>query len=234
MGFLAGFRHFIGGFEAAFSPPVRQFILLPALVSLVVISLGIYVAFIYVAALSEYLHGLGWWPAVLDWLIEPLLYLLAVLIGAWLFGFIAALVGSPFYGDLSLRADPRGEPDDTPWYKQLGPTAVREWAKLRYTLPRLLGLLLLGFIPVVNLVAPFLWLTYGGWLMAVQFCDYSFENRRQTFQETLQTLRQNRAGCIGLGLPLTFAMAIPVLNFVVAPVAVVAASRYVRSLREKY
>ena len=229
---LSGFRHFIAAFEQTFSAPVRSFILLPAAVSLVIVCIGLYVAYFYVGEFSNYLGTLGWWPEVLDWLVAPILYLLATLIGAWLFGFIAALAGSPFYGNLSQQVDPMPEVDTTPWYKDLGPTLWRELAKLKYTLPRLLGLLILGFIPGINLIAPALWIIYGGWLMAVQFCDYSFENRKQPFHETLDNLRAHRAACIGLGAGLTFAMSIPLLNFVVAPVAVVAASRFNRELRE--
>lgn len=232
MGPLDGIRCFANAFSTAFSPEIRHFIWVPALVSIVVVAAGLTITLSYVEDFSQYLHGLGVWPGVLDWLIEPLLYLISILISAWLFGFIAALIGSPFYGDLNLQLDADGVAPLPPWYKQIGPALGRELRKLRYTLPRLLGLLLLGFVPVINIIAPALWLGYGGWLMAVQFCDYSFENRAQPFSQTLDTLRSYRIACIGMGAGISFCLSIPLLNFVIAPIAVVAGALFMRQLRQ--
>ena len=230
MGFVAAVRCFIGSFDRAFSPPTRNYILLPALVSLAIVSGGLVFALAYVQDAINYLTTISWWPDWLSAIVEPLLYILGVLIGAWLFGFIAAIVGSPFYGELSNSVLPNSEAVMPKWWQTLLPTLRREWTKLKYLLPRLLGLLLLGFVPVINVIAPALWLLYGGWLMAVQFCDYPFENRSRSFTETLDRLRTHRLACMGLGAGITLGMSIPLLNFVVAPVAVVAGSRFVKQL----
>lgn len=232
MGFSDGVSALFSGIEVAFSRPVRRYILLPAALSLVVISAGLAIALSYIGQFSSYLSALSWWPDFLSWLVDPLLYLLGILMGAWLFSFLATIIGSPFYGNLSAQVDGAGVSEGK-WTSQIWPTITREWAKLRYVLPRLVGMFALGFVPGINVIAPLVWLAYGGWLMAVQFSDFWFENRAVPFPQTLSTLRRHRMACIGLGAGMTFAMSIPLLNFIVAPVAVVAATRFAGQLHAR-
>ena len=136
MSFIEGVRFFTTGARRAFTPEVRPFVVVPAIVSLIIIVAGLAMAFSYVTDLSNYLISLlpGWLDFI-RWIIEPLLYLSGFLIGAWSFGLIATVVGSPFLGDLSIRVE-RLTADPVPWWKQLGPTMLRELRKLRYHLPR--------------------------------------------------------------------------------------------------
>ena len=225
-----GLSCFLEGVRLATSPSHRKYVLWPALVSLVIVSLGLTIAFSFVTDLSAWVAGLGVWPGVIEWVIEPILYIMGVLIGAWLFGFIAVIIGSPFHSLLNAAIHPPPETNTRTWYQEIPPALLRELSKLKYTLPRLLGLLLLGFIPGLNLLAPILWLGYGGWLMAVQFGDFSFENRQRPFRDTVEALRPHRMTCIGFGVLATLGMSIPLLNFVVAPVAVAGGARLMRSL----
>ena len=231
MGFFAGLKLFLAAPEQAFSADNRRFIWLPALVSLLIVGAGLWFALSYVDELTAYFNSFSWWPEFLDYIVEPLLYLLSVLMGAWLFGFIAVVLGSPFYSALNAHLDPVPDAKEVAWYQQIWPTLKRELVKAKYVVPRLLGLFIVGFIPGLNLLAPVLWLLYGGWLMAVQFSDLSFENRNLSFDETLATLRGYRTMTIGVGAGLTLAMSIPLLNFIVGPIGVVATSHLVRKLR---
>jgi CysZ protein len=230
MGLGRGIKCFVEGAKLAFSAPLRKFILLPALLSLVIIGGGLGLAFSFVADASSYLAGLGVWPGVIEWVLEPLLYLFGILVGAWLFGFLAVIVGAPFHSVLNAHIHPKDTPSTAEWYQQIAPALKRELSKAKYTLPRLVGLLLLGFVPIVNLATPFLWLGYGGWLMAVQFCDFSFENRDQPFEQTLETLRQYRSTCVGFGMLTTLGLAIPLLNFIVVPIAVAGGALLMRDV----
>lgn len=232
MGFAFGLRCFSKGAQLAFSPLSRKFIIVPASISLIIVVSGLALAFTFISDFSAYMASLGVWPGMLDWLLEPLLYLFGVLLGTWLFGFIAVIVGAPFYSALNAQIHPIT--DNTPpraWYTQIAPTLLREYSKARYTLPRLTGLLLIGFVPIVNLLTPLLWLGYGGWLMAVQFCDFSFEHRDQPFAQTLKSLRACRSTCIGFGALTTLGMALPLINFIVAPIAVAGAALLVKKIQ---
>ena len=224
-----GLRCFIAGAHLALGPQYRRFIVWPALLSLLIVVAGIVLTFGYIGSFSAYLRDLGIWPGI-DWLIQPLIYLFGILINVYLFSFLAVIIGAPWYSVLNERVDPPPSQRTTRWYKEIFPSLQRELIKLRYTLPRLLCLLLLGFIPFVNLIAPLLWLGYGGWLMAVQFCDFSFENRGRPFNETVDRLRIHRTTCMGFGALVTLGMSIPLFNFIIAPIAVAGAALLVKSL----
>jgi len=221
----------MAGARMAFSAGVRPFVILPAVVSLIVIGAGLTLVFSYVAEFASYLTGtLPDWLSFLGSVLKPLLYLFGLLTGAWSFGLIATIVGSPFLGELSKRVD-KLVMEPVPWWREIAPALLREMRKLRYHLPRLLMLVVVSFVPVVNALAPFLWLGFGAWMMAVQFCDYSTENRSQNLAATLSLLANNRAATLGFGACVTVAMSVPVLNFMVAPVAVIGGTLLMQSFR---
>ena len=228
---IHGVQCFLRGARMASNPELRGYVWIPALVSLAVITTGLTFALSYVNDLSAYLIGLlPAWLDFLRWIIAPMLYLSGVLAGAWSFGLIAAVVGSPLLGELALRTE-RLNSNPTAWWQQLGPTLLREVRKLRYHLPRIVGLALISVLPGINTLAPFLWVGFGAWMMAVQFCDYSTENRLHQFADTLRLLRTHRAASLGFGLCVTLAMSVPVFNFIVAPVATVGATLLMQDFR---
>ncbi len=230
---LAGVSCFVEGLRRASSSEVRPFIIGPALVSLVIIGIGMYVAFGYIAEFATYLQtAMPEWLSFLNVILEPLLYLFGVLIGAWLFGFLATIIGSPFLGELALRVERVSPNADRRWYHEIGSALLRELRKLRYHLPRILLLILITFIPVLNAFAPFLWLGFGAWMMAVQFCDFTVENRQGEFSETLAILARNRGAALGFGLCATLGMSVPFLNFLVAPIATVGATLLMNQFQE--
>ena len=233
MNLLGGISHFTQGVSDAYRPKYRHFIALPAAVSFVIIGLGLWAGLSYITDTSDYLVGqLPQRLGFLEWLLKPLLYLLGILTGAWMFGLIATIVGSPFLGELALRVDQPTDVVDSPWWQQIWPALRRELRKLRYHLPRLVMLLVISIVPVLNTVAPALWLAFGAWMMAVQFCDFFNENRGVDFPATLDTLSRNRAAALGFGLCTTLVMSIPLINFLFIPAAVVGGTRMMRELTD--
>jgi len=237
MSFGAGARLFLDGARAARRPAVSRYIWLPALLSLAVIAAGLATAFAYTGDLADYLTGQL--PASLNFLgaiLGPLLYALSVLIGAWLFGFVAVLLASPFLGDLAIEVE-RDQFGDAPghdpsFWHGVASAMAREIRKLGYYLPRLLVVFLLTLVPGINAVAPFVWFGFGAWTLAVQFCDYPTENRGRPFRETLDLLRRDRGAAFGYGSCATLALAIPLLNFLMIPVAVAGGTLLHRRLAE--
>ena len=101
-----------------------------------------------------------------------------------------------------------------------------------YLLPRLLGLLLVSLIPLVNAVAPFLWILFGAWMMAVQYTDYAADNNDMTFTGLRRRLAERRVQSIMFGLPAYLLLAIPVVNLILMPVGVAGGTVfYVRHLK---
>ena len=256
MTFGTGLDSFQHGWRLASSRSLRRFVWLPMALSFVLI-VGLFaVATVWVQ--NGLAMALEWLPDALGWLAQallPLVYVLGVVVAAWLFGLLAVLAASPFLGALSARAEqeafgnvPDGDtgiaaalesgsflgapsaraeqgafgnaPDgDTGIAVALANTLRREARKIAYYLPRLLGLFLLGFVPVANLVAPLLWFLFGAWMLAVQFVDYAAENRSLEFAETLALLRANRAAALGFGALATLLLAVPLAALLVIPAA---------------
>jgi CysZ protein len=220
-----GIRAFVDGGRAVRAPGLGRYTWLPALVSLVVIAAGLFLAFGYIGELSRWLtEQLPGWLEFLGLILAPLLYLLGMLIGAWLFAFLAVLVASPFLGDLSIaveRSQFASGPEQPPslWQGAIGALG-RELRKLGYYLPRLLVVFLLTLIPVLNAAAPVLWFGFAAWTLAIQFCDYPNENRGRPFRDTVGLLQRHRGAAFGYGACATLAMAIPLVNFLLIPVAV--------------
>ncbi len=233
MSLTRGISAFSEGIGLAKSRQVRPYIVLPAAVSLVIITLGLYFGLSYLTNLAASLsQSLPEWLSFIEVIIAPVLYVVGILAGAWLFGFLATIIGSPFLGELAKAVENPALGEDTSFMQTVWGALGRELRKMRYHLPRLLGLFLLGFIPVVNAVAPFAWLVFGAWLMAVQFCDFSTENNQQSFQTTLDTLRRHRISALGFGACVTLAMAVPILNFIVGPVAAAGGTRLMMELKQ--
>lgn len=220
-----GVRCFVTGLRTAWAPGLRRYTWLPALTSLVVVALGLTLTFSYADRLTTWLSGtLPDWLDFLSVLLTPLIYVLGVLVGTWLFALLAVLIAGPFLGDLSLAVERSTFATDQPQppsiWTGLAASVARELRKLFYYLPRLLVVFLLTLLPLINTIAPLLWFLFGAWILAVQFCDYPTENRGRPFRDTLALLQQNRLAALGFGACATLAMAIPLLNFLLIPPAV--------------
>ena len=213
------------GARLAGAKPLRPFVWGPLAVSFLVIAVAFAIGHAALQDAREWLESLT--PAWLDWLddvLAPVFYVLGVIAAGWMLGFLAALLASPFLGALSARAEHEalgtGPGDgENPGLGVLR-TLAREGRKLAYYLPRLLGVFVVTLIPFVNVVAPFLWIAFGAWMLAVQFVDYAAENRGLDFGETVALLRANPAAAFGFGAPVALLLAVPFAAVVVIPAAV--------------
>lgn len=105
-------------------------------------------------------------------------------------------------------------------------TFSREMRKLGYFLPRAIGLFILSFIPVVNVVAAPLWLMFGVWMMAIQYIDYPADNNKMSWQDMLAWLRSKRWQSLGFGGITYLALMIPGVNVLMMPAAVAGATLF--------
>ena len=169
----------------------------------------------------------GWfhdWFGFLVTLLQIVLGTLLVLATGWLATLLATVLASPFYGHIATRIEARltgsvQGPERGPAAEILA-TLGRELQKLGWTLPRMIAILLLSLIPVLGVVASPLALLFGAWVMAVQFVDFTPENRGLSFAQTRGRLGQRRGLGLGFGALLALAIGIPVVNLLVAPAAV--------------
>ena len=107
--------------------------------------------------------------------------------------------------------------------KDIPRTFSRELTKLTYYIPRALGFLLLFlFLPLIGQV---LWFLFTAWMMAVQYCDYCYDNHKIGFDHMKEDLRSHKGLSFSFGIGVTVAAMVPIVNLVVMPVAICGATR---------
>lgn len=214
-------------------PGIRHFVLVPLLVNVVLFIGAIWLLVEQFSVWVDYWLGfLPAWADFLTWLFWPLFALL-VLVGVYYgFSLVANLIAAPFNGLLAERVERelRGAPlADEGWAAVLAmiPRALqRELHKLAYYLPRFLLVLVITFIPGVNLIAPLLWFLFGAWMMSIQYCDYPMDNNRVSFRQMKALLKARRITSIGFGALVQLGMLVPLVNLLLMPAAVVGATLF--------
>ncbi|MEE4299951.1 MAG: sulfate transporter CysZ [Pseudomonadales bacterium] len=217
------------GFRLLATPGVPALLAIPFAITFVVYGTGLALT---LPPLLDWLGGLteGSPQWVLDWfgwLISVLQFLLGallVLVIGWVGVLLAGILAGPFYGQISAKVEARLT-GRTPgvergFLAELAAGMKRELQKLAWALPRVLALLLLGFVPGLNVITSPLSFVFGAWVMAVQFADFSPENRGIEFPDARRALSERRALVLGFGLPTAFGIGVPLLNLLVAPAAV--------------
>jgi CysZ protein len=210
---------------------LRKFLLLPLLVNFLLYSVSLVLSYYYIAQLLE--QFIPAWLHWLNWILWPLFFLCFFAGSFFTFTLLGNIIAAPFYGRLAHRATEllTGQPlatPEPPWTQMVWAEAKR----VLYILSRALPLLLLSLIPVLNLAAPLLWALFGAWSMALEYFTYPLENQGLLFTEQRDALRQVRLGAVSLGGLVMLGLAVPVLNFVVPPVAVIAATAYVQKIKK--
>ena len=234
---LTGALYLLRGLSYLPKPGIRAFVLIPLLINLFLFAGAIYLLISNFSAWVQYLIDLwlpDWeWLRFLEYLLWPVLAVLVVVGVYYGFSMVANFVAAPFNGILAEKVEQqlRGQVNsnlDT-WQsavKMIPQALARELAKLAYYLPRLLVLLVLSFIPLVNLAMPFVWFAFAAWMMAIQYCDYPMDNNKVSFAQMRLLLAQRRWSAFGFGSLVQLGMLIPLLNLILMPAAVIGATLF--------
>ncbi|WP_339844645.1 sulfate transporter CysZ [uncultured Halopseudomonas sp.] len=224
---LSGPDYLRQGWQLVRQPGLRRFVAIPLLLNLAVfaglIGWGIRQFNIWMAQLMATIPQ---WLSFIEWLLWPLFALLVLLVLFFGFSILANLIASPFYGFLAEKVaeQERGEVSPSTGLRDIMlavPRALgRELRKIAYYLPRLIILLLLSFVPVINLISSPLLIAFGVWMMAVQYIDLQADNDQVSFIDLLRWMRGRRLLSMGFGLPVYVGMLIPLINLLVMPSAV--------------
>lgn len=224
---LRGPEYLKEGWQRIYQPGLRRFLIIPWALNLTLfvalIGWGIRQFNLWMDRLMPHLPS---WASFVEWLLWPLFALVILLVLFFSFSMLANLIASPFYGFLAekIAEQERGQTSSpTSWrdiVMVIPKSLSREVRKILYYLPRLIGLLLLTFIPVVNLVSSPLLLVFGVWMMAVQYIDYQADNDQVAFPDMLHWMRKRRALSMGFGALVYVGMLIPLVNLLIMPAAV--------------
>ena len=223
---------FFSAVPLVLSKPLRLFILVPLLANFALMGLLYIVAFSYFQSLLNSSMGyLPEWLSFLSWFFN---FIFGVVISVLLFYSFSVginIIAAPFMAFLAEKVEEikTGKTFEEHLTTRvvmaiIGRTLQRELQKIVYFLPRFLLLLLLSFIPLVNVVAPVLLLLFSTWMLALQYMDYAFDNNKITFHDMRMALRSKPLLCWTFGGIVMVGLTIPFFNLFVMPIAVVAAT----------
>lgn len=228
-----GVEYFFDGFTLISKPGVRLFVIVPLIINVLLFGTAFYYMFGQIDILVQ--DVIDWIPAWLDWLkdgiafiIWPIAIVIILLFSSLVFTTLANWIAAPFNGLLSERIEmliTGQQPPDSGVFdiiKDIPRTLGRELHKLAWYLPRALFFLLLFFIlPVVGQV---IWFLFTAWMMAIQYCDYPFDNHKVCFKSMRRELEAQKKDSLLFGMTVTAFSMIPIVNFIVMPVAICGAT----------
>lgn len=204
-------------------PELRKFFLLPLLVNILLYSGLFALGYFYMSDLITAL--IPGWLSWLEWLLWPLFFISFLLTGFFTFTIMANLIASPFYSHLAARTEELLTGDKVNIQEQpVVKVLLAELNRIFYLLSRMLPLLLLFIIPVVNLIAPLLWVLFSAWGIALEYMAYPLENKGLLFVEQRKLLQQNRLATLAFGGLVLMGLSLPVINLLLAPAAVIGAT----------
>lgn len=227
-----GAQYLIRGAKMLSHPSLRLFVIIPLLVNILIFGSLIGVTLSYLSELmSGWLGLIPEWLGFIEWILWPLIGLTLSLVTGYAFTAVALIIASPFNALLAEKAEEliTGRPVES--LEGLGgallaiPRGIlRELLKLLYYVPMFLFVLVLSFVPLLNVVSPFLWLLLGAWMMSIQFLDYPMDNHQLSFADVKEAARMRRLSSLGFGGGVALCAGIPIVNFFVIPSAVVGAT----------
>ncbi len=239
----SGMDYFLFGFSLIKQKGLRSFVFIPLMINLLLFSGVIYFA------IGQLENAFGWisaqLPDYLSWLnfiLWPLAVITLLVVLSFIFTSVMNWIAAPFNGLLAEKVEQHLTGKDlntgttVDLIKDLPRIFGREWIKLKYYLPRAIICLILFWVPLLGqTVAPVIWFLFSAWMMAIQYCDYPFDNHKVPFSDMKFALNQTKGTSFTFGASVTLFSMIPIVNFIVMPVAICGATAmWVDKYREAY
>jgi CysZ protein len=217
------------GFQIIRQPGVRLYAVMPLIINIVLFAGLIWFGYEQFSPLVDKL--VSYVPGFLDflrWIIWFTISTLTAVIVFFTFTPIANIVAAPFNALLSEKIEAKltGKAiiSNSSFIKMVHDSVLSQLRKLVYILLWSVALLLISFIPVINFVSPFLWVIFGSWLLSLEYLDYPMGNHELDFKREKQIVAARKGLALGFGGSVMVLTSIPLLNFIVMPVAVAGAT----------
>lgn len=178
----------------------------------------------YAAAFSLVRNLIAWVATIVVWVAL-----------AWVYTFVANIIAAPFNGLLAERVEAHLTGKPLPpgsgfgaLVKEIPRTLTSEATRLWYLASRFIvvfiALFMLGFVPLLGLLAPALMFLFGAWVFALEYLDYPMGNHGMRFRDVRRRAAEKRLSCLGFGAAVALTSSIPIINLVVMPAAVAGAT----------
>lgn len=223
------------GFKLLTHKSIRWYALAPVLINMVIFAIAIALG----VQLNDYLQGqyasfIAWldlhasWLASLlawfSWLVTVVVFLSISVLFLYFFSSLTQLIAAPFSALLSeqverhLNLPEASKENPLTFFKACKNAIPRELYKFYKSLKWLLLMLVLMFVPGLNILVPVI----GAWLLAIDYLDYPADNRGMSFKQSLQKIHQQRLRHLIFGASVSLALLIPGVNLFAVPAGVCA------------
>ncbi|WP_424406720.1 sulfate transporter CysZ [Pasteurella sp. PK-2025] len=236
------FHYFMTGWHLITQKGLRRFVVLPILLNIVLLS-GLFWLFISQidSLIDSMMHYIPEWLSWLSAVLLALSILLILVFFYFIFTTLSGFITAPFNGLLAEKVERMlaGQSIEDggilDFVKDIPRMLAREWQKLLYSLPRFILLFALGFVPVLGqTIVPIIAFLFTAWMMAIQYCDYPFDNHKVPFFVMKQALGQKGTLSVTFGGLVAVCTFVPLINLVVIPVAVCGATAmWVENYRDR-
>ncbi|MBY8127983.1 sulfate transporter CysZ [Vibrio fluvialis] len=239
----SGLGYFFYGFDIAVSPGIRRFVLMPLLTNILLVGGALYYLFSHLDSwINDWMGQIPDWLSWLSYILWPLLVITILATFSYFFSTLANFIAAPFNGLLAEKVEEKltgkkvNDDGVLAVVKDVPRIMAREWRKLMYVLPKAIGLFILLLIPALGqTLGPILWFIFTAWMLAIQYCDYPFDNHKVTFNDMRNSLKQKQGKAYTFGMLVSVLTTIPVVNLFVMPVAVCGATAmWVNEFRGQY
>ncbi|MCW8108587.1 sulfate transporter CysZ [Alteromonas ponticola] len=237
----SGISYFVMGFGLIKTKGLKRFVLIPLTVNLILFATAFYFLFGQIELgitwlISSIPDWLGWMKDVLAFILWPIAVISVLLIFALIFGTLANWIAAPFNGVLAekverhLTGQPLGDEGVLSLIRDIPRVLGRELSKLMWYIPRAIGFFLIFlFVPLIGQA---IWFLFSAWMMAIQYCDYAYDNHKIKFSSMRDHLGQHKGSALSFGFMVNIFSLIPIINFIVMPVAICGATAmWVEKLR---
>jgi CysZ protein len=228
-----GANYLLKGFSLINQQGIRAFAYIPMAINTLLFAFAIWLS---TSKFDQWIHQMipNWIPEWLlgwiMWIIWPLFALLLLVIIFFTFSIIANILAAPFNGPLAEAVEKKllgKSPQGLNWSELIKDAPSMIWNELRklaYVIMWMIPLFIFSWVPVLNIIAPLLWLTFSSWMLAIDYHDYPMGNHLIKFPQQREILRNHRSLALGFGAATLGATMIPIINFIVIPAAVAGAT----------
>lgn len=226
--FVAGIQYFFRGLKTVLRPGLLPYLILPLLIGAVTYTAMIWFAVTQFNRLMDTLmpQGDAWYLVIAGGLLWVVFAVLVMIAMFFTFVMVMNILASPFNGLLAEKVELQAcgaEARELGWGQRLrefGIVFLGELRKYAYFLMIAVIILIITFIPLLNLISPLLWFLFGSWMLAAEYVAYPMNNHGKVFKQVRQELQKHRLLTYGLGMAAFILFWVPLLNFFVMPAAV--------------
>ena len=232
---ITGANYFLNGLKLISTKGIRTYVLIPLLINILIFSTALWFAIGQFEIFIDWaLSDLPSWLSWLEWIMWPLFALTFYGLVFFTFTIFANIIASPFSGPLADAVERhltgnKSPIASKPFADEVKEAIGNELIKLKHSLYLMMPLIFLSLLsfafPLISPAVAILWFVYAVWVLTLEYADFPMANHGMAFRHIREKLATKRLLSLGFGSMVMVATMIPIVNFIVMPVAVAGATK---------